>query len=386
MGKRGEAAAGLTGESTIALKAVAICRQLPSLVCAVVALVAAPALAAPQDELLYREALKADQRMYDNFQAFAKALRAAVGGEPRLSAPEVSENTGGALVRQDDGRTRSFSFVEGKLAEPSANPLRDEAPPDQTLSGRFTFADIDLNKVRAALKAQRAKPGHVGDTAPDLWVRYRSIVGRWIVGIQVGSMAIGGLDLVSYDLRTGEAIDLKGIVAKRNAEVEAHNARVRAQEKTYEEEQKRLAKINMLGSGAEAVQALRSDLGVAVYFRNVVIEVEQIRMTILDARAGFESVTFRYDRAKKLSRLDKRESEITNCQDSFAADDFNWEMVPQLVEQAFVALGVDRDAEIRVDVERPHRCGPVHAQVSLDKNHNINGAYFDRSGRLFKVE
>ncbi len=121
--------------------------------------VASSAHAGPQDDLLLREALKADQRMYDNFQAFAKALRAAVGGEPKLSALEVSENTGGALVRQDDGRTRSFSFVEGKLTEPSGNPLRDEAPPDQQLSGRFTFGDIDLNKVRAALKAQRAKPG-----------------------------------------------------------------------------------------------------------------------------------------------------------------------------------------------------------------------------------
>jgi hypothetical protein len=361
-------------------------RQMPRLLCALGALLSAPALAAPQDELLYREALKADQRMYDNFQAFAKALRAAVGGEPKLSALEVSENTGGALVRLDDGGTRSFSFVEGKLSEPSPNPLRDEAPPEQTLSGRFTFADIDLNKVRAALRAQRAKPGHVGDTAPDLWVRYRSIVGRWIVGIQVGSMAIGGLDLVSYDLRTGEAIDLKGIVDKRNAEVEAHNARVRAQEKAFEEEQKRLAKINMLGFGAEAVQVLRGNLGATVYFRNVVIEIEQIRMTILDSRAGFESVTFRYDRVKKLSRLDSRESEISDCQDSFAADDFNWAMVPQLVEQVFLALGMDRDAGIRVDVERPDKCGPVHAQVSLDKNHHINGAYFDRSGRLHKVE
>jgi hypothetical protein len=361
-------------------------RLIHWLVLTSIALTAPFTLAAPQDELLYREALKADQRMFDNFQAFAKALRAAVGGEPKLSALEVSENTGGALLRQDDGRTRSFSFVEGKLTEPSASPLSDEAPGEQTLSGRFTFGDIDLNKVRAALKAQRAKPGHAGDTAPDLWVRYRSIVGRWIVGIQVGSMAIGGLDLVSYDLRTGEAIDLKGIVAKRNAEVEAQNARVRAQEKAFDEEQKRLAKINMLGSGAEAVQALQGNLGDAVYLRNVVIEVEQIRMTILDSRTGFESVTFRYDRAKKLKRLDSLEAQISNCQDSFAADDFNWAMVPQLVEQAFVALGMDRDAEIRVDVERPNKCGPVHAQVSLDKNHQINGAYFDRSGRLYKVD
>ena len=193
--------------------------------------------------------------MYDNFQAFAKALRAAVGGEPKLSALEVSENTGGALVRQDDGRTRSFSFVEGKLAEPSGNPLRDEAPPDQQLSGRFTFADIDLNKVRAALKAQRAKPGHIGDTAPELWVRYRAVVGRWIVGIQVGSMAIAGLDLVSYDFRTGEAVDLKGIVDKRNAEIEANNARVRAQQAAFDAEQKRLATINMLGLGARSGRA-----------------------------------------------------------------------------------------------------------------------------------
>src|SRR5450432_2689850 len=56
-----------------------------------------PALAAAQDELLHREALKSDQRMYDNFQAFAKALRAALGSEPKLAALEVSENTGSAL-------------------------------------------------------------------------------------------------------------------------------------------------------------------------------------------------------------------------------------------------------------------------------------------------
>ncbi len=61
-------------------------------------------------------------------------------------------------------------------------------------------------------------------------------------------------------------------------------------------------------------------------------------------------------------------------------------MVPQLVEQTFVALGVDRDADIRVDIERPNKCGPVHAQVSLEKNNRINGAYFDRSGRIIRVD
>jgi hypothetical protein len=344
------------------------------------------ALAGPQDDLLLREALKADQRMYDNFHAFAKALRAAVGTEPKLSALQVSENTGGALVRQDDGRTRSFSFVEGKLAEPSPNPLRDEAPSEQALAGRFTFADIDLNKVRAALKVQRAKPGHIGDTAPELSVRYRSIVGRWVVGIQLGSMAIGGLDLVAYDFRTGEAIDLKGIVDRRNAEVEAHNARVRAQEQAFEAEQKRLAGINMLGLGAEAVGALTREVGVPFYFRNVVLEVEQIRLTFLDPRAHGELVTYRYDRAKSLKRMDRSESNITRCEEPFPVDDFPWVAVPQLVEQAFVALGVDRDADIRVDVERPNKCGPVHAQVSLEKSNHINGAYFDRSGRIIRVD
>jgi hypothetical protein len=351
-----------------------------------VALVGSAASAAPQDDLLYREALKADQRMYDNVQAFAKALRAALGADPKMSALEVSENTGSALLRLDDGQTRSFSFVEGKLSETSSSALRDEAPRDQALARRFTFDAIDLNKVRAVLKAQRAKPGHAGDTAPDLMVGYRAIVGRLLVSVQLGSMATGGLDLVSYDFYTGESVDLKGIVDSRNAEVEAHNARVRAQERAFEEENKRLAKINMLGLGAEAVQTLHGDVGAPPHFRNVVLEVEQVRMTILDSRAGFRSVTYRYDRAKKLTRLDSPESEITKCQDSFAAEDFDWTMVPQFVEQAFVALGVDRDAEIRVDVERPNRCGPVHAQVSLDKSHHINGAYFDRSGRLFKVD
>jgi hypothetical protein len=361
-------------------------RQIHCLVLTSIALLAPLSLAAPQDDLLYREALKADQRMVDNFQAFAKALRAAVGSEPKLSALEVSENTGGALVRQDDGRTRSFSFVEGKLTEPSPNPLRDEAPAEQQLSGRFTFADIDLNKVRAALKAQRAKPGHIGDTAPQLWVRYRSIVGRWIVGIQLGSMAIGGLDLVSYDFHTGEAIDLKGIVDKRNAEVAAHNARVREQQQAFEAEQKRLATINMLGLGAEAVSALAREVGVPFYFRNVVLEVEQIRLTFLDPRAHGELVTYRYNRAKALKRVDKGESNITRCEEPYPADEFPWAMVPQLVEQAFVALGVDRDADIRVDVERPNKCGPVHTQVSLEKSNRINGAYFDRAGRIYRVD
>lgn len=344
------------------------------------------ALAGPQDDLLLREALKADQRMYDNFQAFAKALRAAVGGEPKLSAIEVSENTGGALLRQDDGKTRSFSFVEGKLGEPSSNPMRDEAPQDQALSARFTFADIDLNKVRAALKAQRAKPGHFGDTAPELWVRYRTIVNRWIVGIQLGSMATNGLELVSYDFRTGESVDLKGIVDKRNAEVEAHNARVRAQEQAFEAEQQRLTTINMLGLGVEAVDALSREVGVSFHFRNVVLEVEQIRLTFLDPRAHGELVTYRYNRAKVLTRLDKGESQITRCEEPFPVDAFPWSMVPQLVEQTFVALGVDRDADIRVDVERPNKCGPAHAQVSLEKNNHINGVYFDRSGRVIRVD
>ena len=348
--------------------------------------VASSAHAGPQDDLLLREALKADQRMYDNFQAFAKALRAAVGGEPKLSALEVSENTGGALVRQDDGRTRSFSFVEGKLTEPSGNPLRDEAPPDQQLSGRFTFGDIDLNKVRAALKVQRAKPGHIGDTAPELWVRYRAVVGRWIVGIQVGSMAIAGLDLVSYDFRTGEAVDLKGIVDKRNAEIEANNVRVRAQQAAFDAEQKRLATINMLGLAGDAVAALNREVGAPFYFRNVVVEVEQIRLTFLDPRAHGELVTYLYNRAKTLKRMDKGESNITRCEEPFPVDEFPWTMVPRFVEQAFVALGVDRDAGIRVDVERPNKCGPVHAQVSLEKGSHINGVYFDRSGRIIRVD
>jgi hypothetical protein len=352
----------------------------------VVTAVASSAHASPQDDLLLREALRADQRMYDNFRAFAKALRAAVGSEPKLSALEVSENTGGALVRQDDGRTRSFSFVEGKLTEPSGNPLRDEAPPDQTLSGRFTFADIDLNKVRAALKAQRAKPGHIGDTAPELWVRYRTIVNRWIVGIQLGSMATNGLDLVSYDFHTGESIDLKGIVDKRNAEVEAHNVRVRAEEKAFEAEQKRLATINMLDFGAEAVSALTREVGAPFYFRNVVLEVEQIRLTFLDPRVHGQLVTYRYNRAKTLKRMDNSEPKITRCEEPFPADEFPWLMVPQFVEQAFVALGTDRDADIRVDVERPNKCGPLHAQVSLEKSNHINGVYFDRSGRVVRVD
>ena len=325
--------------------------------------------------------------MYANFQAFAKALRAAVGGEPKLSVLEVSENTGSALVRADDGSTRSFSFVEGKLSEPGGNPPRDEAPPDQQLSGRFTFADIDLNKVRAALKAQRAKPGHIGDSAPELWVRYRSVVGRWIVGIQLGSMAIAGLDLVSYDFRTGEAVDLKGIVDKRNAEIEAHNAGVRAQaggvrcrtEATGDDQHARTrAPRPSPPSAAKSAQPF--------YFRNVVVEVEQIRLTFLDPRAHGELVTYRYNRAKTLKRMDQREPQITRCEEPFPVDEFPWSTVPQLVEQTFVALGVDRDADIRVDVERPNKCGPVHAQVSLEKSSRINGAYFDRGGRIIRVD
>lgn len=354
-------------------------------ICMLTAL-APSAPAGPQDDLLLREALKADQRMYDNFQAFARALRAAVGGEPKLSALEVSENTGGALVRLDDGSTRSFSFVEGVLKEPSGNPLRDEAPPEQVLPGRFTFGDIDLNKVRAALKTQRAKPGHIGDSAPTLWVRYRTIVGRWIVGIQVGSLALPGLDLVAYDLRTGEAVALKSIVDKRNAEVEAHNAGVRAQQAAFDAEQQRLATINMLGLGAEAVGALVREVGAPFYFRNVVLEVEQIRLTFLDPRAHGELVTYRYNRAKALKRVDRVEPKISRCEQPFPVDDFPWPMVPQLVEQTFVALGMDRDADIRVDVERPNKCGPAHAQVSLEKSNRINGVYFDRSGRTIRVD
>jgi hypothetical protein len=349
-------------------------------------LVASHAFAAAQDDLLYREALKADQRMFDNLQAFAKALRAVLGSEPKLSVLEVSENTGSALVRNDDGSTRGFRFVEGKLSESDRLPLRDEGPPESAIADRFTFGVIDLNKVRAALKAQRARPGHFSDTAPELAVRYRTIVGRWVLTIQVGSMAIGGLDLVSYDFRTGEAIDLKGIVDKRNAEVEAHNQRVRAQQKAYDDEQKRLATINMLGLGDEALEALSREVGSTPYLRNVVLEVEQIRLTVLDPRERGEIATYRYNRAKKLSRMEQREPQITKCEEPYPADEFSWPLVPQLVEQAFLAIGADRGAEIRVDVERPNKCGPVHAQVSLEKNNTINGAYFDRSGRLYRAE
>jgi len=353
---------------------------------ALLAMLSLGASAAPQDDILYREALKADQRMFDNLQAFAKALRGALGREPMLSAIQVSENTGSALVRSDDGGTRTFSFVEGKLSEPDPTPLRDESPPDQQLASRFRFDSIDLNRVRAALKQQRTRPGHVGDSGPELEVRYRSIVGRWMLTVQLGSMASGGFELVSYDFRTGATVDLKGIVDKRNAEVEAHNQRVRAQQKAYDDEQKRLSQINMLSLAPDAVRALARDAGSTLYLRNVVVEVEQIRLTMQDLRAGGEVVTYRYNRAGKLSRTDKREPQITRCEDPFGAEDFDWSKVPMLVEQAFVAIGADRSAEIRVDVERPDKCGPVHAQVSLQKNSVINGAYFDRGGRLYKVD
>jgi len=343
-------------------------------------------LAAPQDALLQSEALKADQRMLDNVRAFAKALHGVLGREPSLAALEVSENTGSALVRLEDGSTRSFAFVEGKLSEPDPSPLRDESPPAEALAGRFTFASIDFNRVRAALKAQRAKPGHGGDTAPELAIRYRSIVGRWMLTVQLGSMASAGLELISYDFRSGEVVDLKGIVAKRNAEVEAHNQRVRAQQKAFDDEQQRLAQINMLGLGAEALNALAREVGTTPYLRNVVVEVEQIRLTTLDPRAGGEVVTYRYNRSKKLVRMDTREAQITRCEDPFTAGEFDWMLLPALVEQAFVALGTDRSADVRVDVERPHGCGPLHAQVSLEKNHNINGAYFDRGGHLYRVD
>jgi hypothetical protein len=200
---------------------------------------------------------------FDNVQAFAKALRGALGREPSLAALEVSENTGSALVRSDDGGTRSFAFVEGKLSEPDPSPLRDESPPAEALAGRFTFASIDFNRVRAALKAQ----------------------------------------------------------------------------------------INMLGLGAEALSALAREAGTTPYLHNVVVEIEQIRLTTLDPSAGGEVVTYRYNRSRKLVRLDAREAQITRCADPFIAAEFDWTLLPTLVEQAFVALGTDRSADVRVDVE-----------------------------------
>jgi len=83
--------------------------------------------------------------------------------------------------------------------------------------------------------------------------------------------------------------------------------------------------------------------------------------------------------------MGKGESNITRCEEPFPVDEFPWTMVPGFAEQAFVALGVDRDAGIRVDVERPNKCGPVRAQVSLEKDSHINGVYFDRSGRVIRV-
>jgi hypothetical protein len=161
---------------------------------------------------------------------------------------------------------------------------------------------------------------------------------------------------------------------------------VRAEEKAFEAEQKRLTTINMLDFGAEAVSALTREVGAPFYFRNVVLEVEQIRLTFLDPRAHGQLVTYRYNRAKTLKRMDTGESKITRCEEPFPVDAFPWALVPQLVEQTFVALGVDRDADIRVDVERPNKCGAVQAQVSLEKNNHINGAYFDRAGRIYRVD
>jgi len=353
------------------------------LLCTMVAMAAPVAVAA--DDLVYREVLKGDQRMYDNFRAFAGALRAALGGEPKMSRLEVSENTGSALVRLDDGRVRSFAFVEGALSERRV-PLQDEAPPEQALSKRFGFDAVDLDRVRAALKVQRAKPGHRGDSSPRISVGSRALKRRSLVGIEVGSMAIQGLDLLSYDLDTGEPVDLKGMLARANAEIAEHNRRVEAQARAFEEEEKRLSKIDMLGFGSDAVIALQRDTGPAPRLRNVVLVRDEVRLTLADARAGGELVTYRYDRRGMLSRRDSRESEITRCEQPFAADDFDWPRVPQMVQQAFATLNIARDAAIRVDVERTDRCGPVHAQVSLSKDGLTLSAFFDVSGRLYHVE
>ena len=346
--------------------------------------------ASPQDELILREALKSDQRLFDNFRAFAAALRAGIGGEPRLSRLEVSENTGSALVRLDDGRVRSFAFVEGQLSERRVS-LRDETPEDQALAKRFTFDAIDLDKIRAALKAQRAKPGHRGDSAPVLSVGYRAIAGRSLVGIAVGSMAINGIDLVSYDLYTGEAVDLKGMIAKANAEVAEHNRRVeaqiRAQEHADAEEKARLSKIDMLALGGEAVSAMLQKLGgTDLRLRNVVLMNEEVHLTFKDTRASGALVTYRYDRRRALERLDSRESEITRCEQPYSAEEFEWSSLPRLVARSFDTLNIERDAAVRVDVERADRCGPLRAQVSLAKNGLVLSAFFDQSGRLYRVE
>jgi hypothetical protein len=366
--------------------------QAPQAFCLALAIFGAGvplANAAPQDALIRREALSGDQRLFDNFRAFALALRGATGGEPKLSRLEVSENTGAALVRQDDGRVRSFSFVEGQLSERRVS-LRDEAPADQALARRFTFDAVDLDKVRGALKAQRAQPGHGGDSAPTLSVGYRAIAGRSLVSIEVGSMAINGLDLVSYDLATGEAVDLKGMLAKANAEVAEHNrrveARIKAQERRDAEEQARLSKIDMFSFGGDAVAALQQNAGLGLRLRNVVLMNEEIHLTFADARTGEGLVTYRYDRRKMLDRLDSRETEITRCEQPFSPDEFEWSRVPELVQRSFDTLQFERDAHVRVDVERANRCGPPRAQVSLSKNGRVLSAFFDQSGRLYHVE
>ena len=85
--------------------------------------------------------------------------------------------------------------------------------------------------MRAALRTHRAQPGRFGDSAPELRVGYNRLTQRWLVIIQLGSLAFMGLDAIAYDLKTGAPFDLMAVVRRRNAEVEAHNRRVDEQRK-----------------------------------------------------------------------------------------------------------------------------------------------------------
>ena len=341
-----------------------------------------------------REALRSDDRMYADFRAFAAALRAAVNGEPRMSLLEVSENTAFAIVRADDGSVRQFSWVEGKLSDPATSLRKDEATDAEAMANRFTFADVDLEHVRAALRTHRAQPGRFGDSAPELRVGYNRLTQRWLVIIQLGSLAFMGLDAIAYDLKTGAPFDLMAVVRKRNAEVEAHNRRVDEQRKANDviraqrqAEEERLAKIRMYPNGRPAYESLVRELGREPHLKNVVLNEVEVNLTLWDERANNMLVTYTLDRNMDLRRASEVQKDLTGCDRHYTGSEVDWEKIPFLIDVAYSVLGITPGAGVRVDVERPERCGPVQTQVSVQVgNSAVRSAWFDGAGRLVRAD
>ena len=90
-----------------------------------------------------------------------------------------------------------------------------------------------------------------------------------------------------------------------------------------------------------------------------------MNLTLWDERANNALVTYTLDRNMELRRANEVQKDLTGCDRHYTGSEVDWEKIPFLIDVAYSVLGIAPGAPVRVDVERPERCGPVQTQVSV---------------------